>query len=99
MNITWIKDGFGYNVIGTVDEFTEIMESRALAGRHLALRTGYPMQNRLTAMAQPASMIRSANHGHIMDNVKTIFGSEIEIGTMDAPGTQVIVLQPRNKAE
>ncbi|MCD7817552.1 MAG: MBL fold metallo-hydrolase [Lachnospiraceae bacterium] len=51
------KDGFGYDVIGTVAEFTEIM-----------------------------------------DNVRTISGSEIEIEALNTPGTQVVVLQPENKA-
>ncbi|MCD8012305.1 MAG: MBL fold metallo-hydrolase [Lachnospiraceae bacterium] len=98
MHYRSVKYSFGYDVIGTVDEFTEAMESRALAGRHPALRTGYSMQNRLTAMARPASMIRSANHGHIMDNVKTLSGSELEIGSTNASGPQVTVLQPRNIA-
>ncbi|MCD7744925.1 MAG: MBL fold metallo-hydrolase [Lachnospiraceae bacterium] len=86
MHYRSVKYSFGYDVIGTVDEFTEIMESRAV-------------QNRANgAMARPASMIRRANHGHIMDNVKTLSGSEIEIASTNASGSQVIVLQPRNIA-
>ncbi|MCC8103678.1 MAG: MBL fold metallo-hydrolase, partial [Clostridiales bacterium] len=72
MHYRSVKYSFGYDVIGTVDEFTEIMESRA--------------------------MIRSANHGHIMDNVKTLPISEIDIASMNASEPQVTVLQPRNIA-
>lgn len=51
------KHSFGYDVIGTVDEFIEIM-----------------------------------------DNVKTLSESEIEIASTNASGSQVTVLQPRNIA-
>ncbi|MCD8338109.1 MAG: MBL fold metallo-hydrolase [Lachnospiraceae bacterium] len=52
-----VKYSLGYDVIGTVDEFTEIL-----------------------------------------DNVKTLSRSEIEIASTNASGAQVTVLQPRNMA-
>jgi len=56
MHYRSVKYSFGYDVIGTVDEFTEIM-----------------------------------------DNVKTLSGSELEIASTNASGPQVTVLKPRNR--